>query len=168
METKIIYRYDDLGYFEGDSIFQIGPGIEMPNNTTEVAPPEDADFQANFYRFDGGVWKPEAKPTKAEDLLGQIVSHDTKTRHDIELRSLIQKLGRTEGYKIERGDALEWQIVKIPQEVYDAREIDAELSEFDSKLNDLKDRMATAMLQNDQETITTLRAEYQALMNGDE
>lgn len=93
-----------------------------------------------------------------------MVSHKSQTPHDQEMRALVQKYGTTEGYRIKRGDDLEWIIEKIPQEEIEAQAIDAELSDFDSKLASLKDRMATAMLIGDEEQIEALRAEYQGFM----
>ena len=164
MDTKIIYRYDESGYLEGDCVFQIGEGIELPDNTTEVAPPADADFDANFYRFDGSTWVAEPIPTKIEDFVGRVVPHDTKTNRDTVLREILQSIGRSDEYQIKRGPNLEWIVEKIPQEVFDARAVDAELSAFDAQISSLKDRVATAVLQNDQEAIAALREEYKALM----
>lgn len=52
----------------------------------------------------------------------------------------------------------------IPPEEEEAAEADRELSEFDSQISALKDRLATAMLMGDDDEVAALRAEYQALM----
>ena len=164
MDFEVIYKYDDAGYLIGATHHQVREGVGLPPKATKVALPEDANLEANFYRFDGTAWQAEKKPTSAEELVGIVVSHKSQTPHDQEMRALVQKYGTTEGYRIKRGDDLEWIIEKIPQEEIEAQAIDAELSDFDSKLASLKDRMATAMLIGDEEQIEALRAEYQGFM----
>lgn len=164
MDFEVIYKYDDAGYLIGATHHQVREGVGLPPKATKVALPEGADLEANFYRFDGTAWQAEKKPTSAEELVGIVVSHKSQTPHDQEMRALVQKYGTTEGYRIKRGDDLEWIIEKIPQEEIEAQAIDAELSDFDSKLASLKDRMATAMLIGDEEQIEALRAEYQGFM----
>lgn len=164
MGFEVIYRYDDAGYLIGATHHQIREGVGLPPKATKVALPEGADLETNFYKWDGEKWSAEKKPTSAEELVGIVVSHKSQTPHDQEMRALVQKYGTTEGYRIKRGDDLEWIIEKIPQEEIEAQAIDAELSDFDSKLASLKDRMATAMLIGDEEQIEALRAEYQGFM----
>lgn len=164
MNFKILQKFDDSGYFAGQCTVQVLEGVFAPENTTETSLPENADNNANFYKWNGEAWQEEKKPTCAADLLGVVVSHKSQTAHDQEMRALVQKLGTEEGYRINRGDDLEWIVEKIPQEEIDAQAIDAELSEFDSKIASLKDRMATAMLIGDEEQIAALRAEYQGFM----
>lgn len=164
MDFEVIYKYDDADYLIGATHHQVREGVGLPPKATKVALPEGADLEANFYRFDGTAWQAEKKPTSAEELVGIVVSHKSQTPHDQEMRALVQKYGTTEGYRIKRGDDLEWIIEKIPQEEIEAQAIDAELSDFDSKLASLKDRMATAMLIGDEEQIEALRAEYQGFM----
>lgn len=163
-DIKIILRYDEDGYYNGECIFQILEGVFPPKRTTEVALPNDADLEKYFYRFDGEKWEAEKKPASAEELVGIVVSHKSQTSHDQEMRVLVQKYGSADGYRIKRGDELQWIVEKIPQEELDAKAIDVELSDFDQQISSLKDRMATAMLQGDQETVASLQAEYQTLM----
>lgn len=164
MEFEVIYKYDDAGYLIGATHHQVREGVGLPPKATKVAFPEGADLEANFYRFDGTAWQAEKKPTSAEELVGIVVSHKSQTPHDQEMRALVQKYGTTEGYRIKRGDALEWIVEKIPQEELDAQAIDAELADFDRQVASLKDRMATAMLMDDTETAAALKAEYKTLM----
>lgn len=169
METLTLYYYDEAGYFEGDCLFQVMEGVFPPNRTTQTALPDDADLEKNFYKLDGSKWVAVPKPTKVEDLLGIVVSHKSQTAHDEEMRQLIQKLGTAEGYRIVRGegDDMTWSVEKILAEEIEAQIMEAELSDFDSKVNALKDRMAVAMLQGDDEQVAALRAEYTALMGGE-
>ena len=54
--------------------------------------------------------------------------------------------------------------MKIPDEEKEAQAAEAAISDFDAQTNALKDRLATAMLQGDQEQVTALQAEYKTLM----
>lgn len=163
MNFEVIYEYDGDGYFVGTSHHQVMEGVGLPDRTTRVALPEDADLQANFYKWNGEKWTAEKKPKSAEELVGIVVSHKSQTPHDQEMRALVQKYGTTEGYRIKRGAELEWIVEKIPQEEIDAQTIDAELADFDRQVASLKDRMATAMLMDDTETATELKAQYKTL-----
>ncbi len=165
-----MYYFDQAGYYEGDCLFQVMEGVFPPDRTTQTALPEDADLDKNFYRWDGEKWVAEAKPTKVEDLLGIVVSHKSDTLHDIEMRQLIQDLAEgVEGYRIVRGEVedMTWAVEKIPAEEIEAQAMEAELSDFDSQVSALKDRMEVAMLQGDDEAVAALRAEYNALMGGE-
>lgn len=163
MEFEVIYKYDDAGYLIGATHHQVREGVGLPPKATKVALPEGADLETNFYKWDGAAWQAEKKPTSAEELVGIVVSHKSKTPHDQEMRALVQKYGTTEGYRIKRGDELEWIVEKIPQEELDAQAIDAELADFDRQVASLKDRMATAMLMDDTETATALKAQFKTL-----
>ena len=163
MEFEVIYKYDDAGYLIGATHHQVREGVGLPPKATKVALPEDANLEANFYRFDGTAWQAEKKPTSAEELVGIVVSHKSQTPHDQEMRAWVEKYGTTEGYRIQRGDELEWIVEKIPQEELDAQAIDAELADFDRQVASLKDRMATAMLMDDTETATALKAQFKTL-----
>ena len=163
MDFLELYSYDKDGFFEGPILFQVMEGVFPPDRTTQTALPEDADLDKNFYRWDGEKWVAEAKPTKVEDLLGIVISHKSQTPHDQEMRALVQKYGTTEGYRIKRGDELEWIVEKIPQEELDAQAIDAELADFDRQVASLKDRMATAMLMDDTETAAELKEQFKTL-----
>lgn len=166
MELLELLTFDEAGYYDGQTLFQVMEGVFPPDRTTKTPLPEGADHQKNFYRWDGQKWVAEAKPTKVEDLLGIVVSHKSQTAHDEEMRQLIQKLGTADGYRIVRGegDDLTWAVEKIPEEEIAAQEAEAAISDFDSQTNALKDRLATAILQGDEEQLASLKAEYRALM----
>lgn len=168
MGIKILYRYDEVGYFDEEVVFQVMEGVYPPDHTTETPLPAGADLDKSFFRFDEeeGRWIEEEKPSSAEDFVGVVISHESKTKHDTELRELAQKLTEgAEGYRMLRGDDLSWCVTRVPEEEKDEAAADAELAAFDAQLSGLKERMSVAMLQGDQETIDALRAEYNALMN---
>lgn len=164
MEFKTIYVHDEAGYYCGQRTFQVLEGVFMPDNATETPLPEDADLETNFYKWDGESWQAEKKPTSAVELLGIVVSHQSQTKHDQEMREIVQRLGKEDGYRVRRGDDMSWYVEKIPMAEIEAQAISAELSDFDQQIASLKDRMATAMLMDDAETVASLKAEYKTLM----
>lgn len=164
MEFKTIQIFDEAGYYSGQRTFQVLEGVFLPENATETPLPEDADLETNFYKWNGEAWLAEKKPTSAVELLGIVVSHQSQTKRDQEMREIVQRLGKEDGYRVRRGDDMSWFVEKIPQAEIEARSIDAELSDFDQQIASLKDRMATAMLMDDAETVASLKAEYKTLM----
>lgn len=114
---KKAYKFDTSGYFEHEISVQVVNGEAlMPPSCTLVAPVSNGDMDGSkFYRFDGKTWIAESKPTCAADLVGVVVSHQSQTPRDIEMRSLIQKFSQEEGYREKRGDDLSWSLEKIPE-----------------------------------------------------
>ena len=131
----------------------------------EQALPEGANVQNNFYKWDGEKWVAEKKPTNAEELIGVVIKHSSRTERDLAVRKLIEKFAKEDGYRIrDRSTNLDWELEKIPEEEIELQAINAELSTFDQKVASLKDRLATATLQDDAETVASLKAEYKTLM----
>ena len=131
----------------------------------EVVVPEGADVQNNFYKWDGEKWVAEKKPINAEELIGVVIKHSSRTERDLAVRKLIEKFAKEDGYRIrDRSTNLDWELEKIPEEEIELQAINAELSTFDQKVASLKDRLATATLQDDAETVASLKAEYKTLM----
>lgn len=127
---KKAYKFDASGYFEQELSVQVVDGDAlMPPSCTLVAPVSTGGMDASkFYRFDGKTWIAESKPTCAADLVGVVVSHQSQTPHDIEMRSLIQKFSQEEGYREKRGDDLSWSIEKIPEKTEAEKREEAEKS----------------------------------------
>lgn len=129
-DFKTAYRFDDAGYFEHELSVQVIDGEAlMPPSTTVLCPwGEGAKDDKVFYRFSDGKWGTEAKPTCAADLVGVVVSHQSQTPRDIEMRSLIQKFSQEEGYRERRGEDLSWVVEKIPEKTEAEKREDAEKS----------------------------------------
>lgn len=129
-EFKTAYRFDDAGYFEHELSVQVIDGEAlMPPSTTVLCPwGEGAKDDKVFYRFSDGKWGTEAKPTCAADLVGVVVSHQSQTPRDIEMRSLIQKFSQEEGYRERRGENQSWAVEKIPEKTEAEKREDAEKS----------------------------------------
>lgn len=110
------YRWDEEGFYAGDTLIQKDAvDVFLPNNCTETKPDASIDRSENFLKWNGEAWIAVPKPKTAADLVGVVVSHKTKTLHDIEMRHLINTLtfGSTE-YRIVRGEDLSWSVEKIP------------------------------------------------------
>lgn len=127
---KKAFKYDASGYFEHELSVQVVDGDAlMPPSCTLVAPVSTGGMDASkFYRFDGKTWIAESKPTCAADLIGVVISHESQTPHDVEMRSLIQKFSQEEGYRERRGENLSWAVEKIPEKTEAEKREDAEKS----------------------------------------
>ena len=168
MEWKDFPRIDEDGYFIGLIPQGIGEGMFLADDVVETPLPEGIDLTKNYVRWTGSEWVVEKKPTTpAECVALGPVSHQSTTARCNELRKLYEELTKgSEDYRLERGENLEWIVAKIPQEEKDAQQAEAAISDFDSQTAALKDRLATAMLQDDEQQVASLKAEYKALMNG--
>ena len=168
MEWKYFPMIDEDGYYVEPKLQGIGEGMGLADDVVETPLPEGVDLTKNYVRWTGDAWVVEAKPATPADCvaLGP-VSHQSTTARCNELRKLYEELTNgTEDYRLERGESLEWIVVEIPQEEKDAQAAEAAISDFDSQTAALKDRLATAMLQDDEQQVASLKAEYKALMNG--
>lgn len=126
---KQAFKYDASGYFEHELSVQVVDGeVLMPPSCTFADPFKGGEDGSKFYRFDGESWIAEAKPTCAADLVGVVVSHQSQTPRDVEMRSLIQKFSQEEGYREKRGDDLSWSIEKIPEKTEAEKREEAEKS----------------------------------------
>lgn len=122
------FKYDAAGYFDHELTVQVVDGqVLMPPSCSLDCPwGSSAQDEKKFYRFNGGRWVSEAKPNKAADLIGVVVSHESMTPHDIELRELIKKFAQEEGYREKRGEDLSWSIERIPEKTAEEKRIEAE------------------------------------------
>lgn len=163
----VFYPYvDEDGFYEGEKQIGIGEGLFLADDVVETPLPAGIDLTKSFARWTGTEWVEEAKPTTAAECaaLGP-VSHQSTTARCSELRKLFEELTKgSEDYRLERGENLEWLVVEIPQEEKEAQEAESAISDFDSQMSSLKERMSLAMLQGDQDQVAALQSEYQALM----
>jgi hypothetical protein len=127
-EFKTAYRFDDAGYFEHELSVQVIDGEALMPPSATLLPPwgEAKPDDKVFYRFGGEGWVTEPKPTCAADLVGVVVSHQSQTQRDIEMRSLIQKFAQEEGYREKRGEDLSWSVEKIPEKTPEEKLAEAE------------------------------------------
>lgn len=129
-EFKTAYRFDDAGYFEHELSVQVIDGEALMPPSATLLPPwgEAKPDDKVFYRFGGEGWVTEPKPTCAADLVGVVVSHQSQTPRDIEMRSLIQKFSQEEGYCEKRGEDLSWSLEKIPEKTEEEKLTEAKQS----------------------------------------
>lgn len=161
---KTIFAFDAEGFYVCDTLFQIGEGIELPDDCTDQPLP-DSDPTKNFFKWDGEAWHVVPKPTCAADMVGVTISHQTQTPHDIEMRAMMQAFCKgSKVYRVERGEDFSWTVVKVTAAEEEVEAAQRELADFDAQIADLKDRMSLAMLMGDEEQIAALRAAYQELM----
>lgn len=127
-EFKTAYRFDDAGYFEHELSVQVIDGEALMPPSATLLPPwgEAKPDDKVFYRFGGDGWVTEPKPTCAADLVGVVVSHQSQTPRDIEMRSLIQKFSQEEGFREKRGEDLSWAVEKIPEKTEEEKLAEAE------------------------------------------
>lgn len=157
---------DEDGYYVEPKLQGIGEGMGLADDVVETPLPEGVDLTKNYVRWTGDAWVVEEKPATAADCvaLGP-VSHQSTTARCNELRKLYEELTKgSEDYRLERGENLEWIVVKIPQEEKDAQEAEAAISDFDSQASALKDRLTTAIIMDDDEQVAALKAEYKELI----
>lgn len=167
-----MFCWDDAGWFESESMAQrdlYSGEFDLPPQSTDIAPAEEMDPEC-FYRWDEEKtqWLAIPKPKTAAECVGTVVSHESQTPHDIELRAIFESLTKdSQEYRLGRGEDLSWYVEAIPpptEAELESEAANAELSAFDAQIQDLKDRMSLAMLQGDQEQVEALRIEYQQLM----
>lgn len=137
-EFKTAYRFDDAGYFEHELSVQVVDGEALMPPSATLLPPwgEAKPDDKVFYRFGGEGWVTEPKPTCAADLVGVVVSHQSQTPRDIEMRSLIQKFSQEEGYREKRGEDLSWSVEKIPEKTPEEK-----LAETEEEVRSKRDRL---------------------------
>ena len=137
-EFKTAYRFDDAGYFEHELSVQVIDGEALMPPSATLLPPwgEAKPDDKVFYRFGGEGWVTEPKPTCAADLVGVVVSHQSQTPRDIEMRSLIQKFSQEEGYREKRGEDLSWSVEKIPEKPPEEK-----LAETEEEVRSKRDRL---------------------------
>lgn len=135
---KKAFKYDASGYFEHELSVQVVDGDAlMPPSCTLVAPVSTGGMDASkFYRFDGKTWIAESKPTCAADLIGVVISHESQTPHDVEMRSFIQSFARVDGYREKRGDDLSWSLEKVPEKAEEEK-----LTEAKQAVRSKRDRL---------------------------
>ena len=144
--VKIVYRFDEEGYFKGDARAYKHPELDkwlIPLNCVETAP--DAEkLKTHFAKLVDGAWTYEPIPTSPEDFIGKQVSHKSQTKHNQLLRSLLQELVNKDSshYRVIRGSEEERQqrtAEKLPEKTEEKKAIEqktAQVSLLKSKLRE--------------------------------
>lgn len=166
----IAYRYDSNGYLNGDTLWQqTADGYGVIPLTTNKAPwgkgERDSAF---FYRYDGEKWLTVPKPTHPDELKGVTVRADDDTEHADELRALMHSFEGEQYTVVNNDGVLSLQPVPVITVSEEEQKLQAQLRELDEKTKVLKDRLALAILQDDEEEVAKIRAEYAALFTDEE
>lgn len=162
------FQFDEDNFFVGEVLCQKDEnGLLLAANSTPVEPDQSL-LSENFLKWTGEAWVAEKKPTTPEECaaIGDL-PHEKQTPRIHELRQLFDALCEgSKTWRVEQDpDTLAKRVVAIPPEEGISAEADQELAAFDAQVASLKDRMATAMLMGDDESVAELRAEYQSLMS---
>lgn len=168
MELQTCYLYDEDKYFVDEVLCQKDEnGLMLAADAVEQAP-DMSLLATNFLKWDGEKWTAEKKPTTPEECaaIGDL-PHEKQTPRIHELRQLFDAICEgSKSWRVEQDpDTLAKRVVAIPPEEGISADADQELAAFDAQVASLKDRMATAMLMGDDESVAELRAEYQSLMS---
>ena len=156
----IYFLYDSDGYYIGNDSIQSG-------NCTDIEPTLAEGY---WSRFDGTQWNNEKIPDSATELEGIVLVSDESlaSNHDKEVYSLFQKyLDDTHYIKEDSENKTITFKAYSEEELAEQEELRKEQAiqkENELALADLKDRMATADLQGNEEWKEELRAEYLELM----
>ena len=160
------FEYDVDGYFEAVTQVQVdyatGAPVGLPERTTLTPPPLKSGY---FARWSGTAWSLEKIPTTAGECVGRSVALSSETAHDRSLRSLFERL--TDGsttHRLVRTENRVWYVEPIHEEEYKAEEAAQALADFDGQIQALKDRLLSAVLMDDEETMVAVKAEYRALV----
>lgn len=167
-ELLTVFTFDEDGYFAGLSAWQFteADGLLKTNDATTVCPwGADAPDHASWYRWDAAKWVKEPKPTRPEDLVGVAVSMGKNTPHAVEVRNLIREFAKLEGFREKQTDQ-GLELEKIPEKSKAQKEeeaIEQEMKAYDEKVDNLRKLVGIALLENNEEELARLRAEYAQL-----
>lgn len=188
------YQYDQHGHYCGvsgaqvvmaddvcvltDDIKQIlaNRQIELEEGAAIMMPPDCVLFAPEMkdgYWYDLNdektAWEAVKKPTTAAECVGMFIEHEDQCDYSNECRKLFEDLcAASDGkYQVTRDDDLTLTVEAVPEPTAEetaAEAAEQALTDFDTELQELKDRMVIAQLNGDTELITELQAEYKALM----
>lgn len=168
------YRFDEHGHF-----FQVSGAQVVKKKDGTVGPalppdcvlfaPEGKDGFWYVISDDRTKWDAVKKPTTAVECVGMFIEHEDQCDYAHECRQLFEDLCAASGgtYQVVRDEDLTLTVEAVPEptsEEVAANEAEQELRDFDSHLQDIKDRMVIAQLSGNTELVTQLQQEYSELM----
>ena len=166
------YRFDNEGYFNGTCAVQedpVGKVILLPADCTL----EEPVFKENaFARFVDGKWITEDFPSSCAAAIKQNFTaiSNGPGQHNLEKRAIIEALvaADTENYRTKVDENFIMSIEEITEEEKQTKADEAAKAELESTIAEIRDDMMTAIAINDDEWLEELRAEYDAIVNGEE
>ena len=165
------YRFDNEGYFNGTCAVQDDGkgGVLLPADCTMDAPVIQEGY---FARFVDGAWTSEKIPTTCAEAIEQNFTaiSNGPGQHNLEKRAIIESLVATdiENYRTKVDENFIMSIEEITEEEKQTKEDEAAKAELESTIAEIRDDMMTAIAINDDEWLEELRAEYNAIVNGEE
>ena len=168
-----VFQFDQHGHYIGETLTQVAElesgqyGPLVPDDCVTFAPPSNEDL---FFTIsdDKSQWIGTPWPTNAAECVGIFLKHHDHCDWTNHMRDLFEEFTQdNEQYELHRDDDLTLTVIKKAektQEELEFEQAEQQLKEFDAQIESLKSRMSLAMLQNDQNTINQLRAEYAELM----
>ena len=165
------YRFDNEGYFNGTCAVQDDGkgGVLLPADCTMDAPVIQEGY---FARFVDGAWTSEKIPTTCAEAIDQNFTaiSNGPGQHNLEKRAIIEALvaADTENYRTKVDENFIMSIEEITEEEKQTKEDEAAKAELESTIAEIRDDMMTAIAINDDEWLEELRAEYDAIVNGEE
>ena len=165
------YRFDNEGYFNGTCAVQDDGkgGVLLPADCTMDAPVIQEGY---FARFVDGAWTSEKIPTTCAEAIEQgfTAISNGPGQHNLEKRAIIEALvaADTENYRTKVDENFILSIEEITEEEKQTKEDEAAKAELESTIAEIRDDMMTAIAINDDEWLEELRAEYDAIVNGEE
>lgn len=122
------YTYDKNGWLDQETSAQeVNGKLLLPANTTTKCPWGTGKKDPNcFYVFNLGEWACVPKPASAIDMVGIVVSHESMSSHDIEMRELVKKFSQEKGFREKRGEDLSWSVEQIPEKTPEELKRDSE------------------------------------------
>ena len=165
------YRFDNEGYFNGTGAVQDDGkgGVLLPADCTMDAPVIQEGY---FARFVDGAWTSEKIPTTCAEAIDQNFTaiSNGPGQHNLEKRAIIEALvaADTENYRTKVDENFIMSIEEITEEEKQTKEDEAAKAELESTIAEIREDMMTAIAINDDEWLEELRAEYDAIVNGEE
>ena len=167
---QVAYRFDKDGYYFGTCSVQADASgkVLLPSDCTLLEPQK---FENAFTKFDGTAWVPEYYPLTCADAIAQnfhCVSNSPDL-HQQQCKKIIEDLvaSDSENYRTKL-DGMVMSIEEITEEAKQTKEDEAAKAELEADIAAIRDDMMTAIAINDNEWFEELRAEYDALVNGEE
>lgn len=176
-ETNLqtVYAFDPAGHYTGEALAQIDPldgGLLLPDNCVTFAPAGKSNCYYTISE-DKTSWVEHAWPGDAASCVGIFIEHTDHCEWAEQMRKRFEELcDASTKYHIVRDEPdLTMTVEAIPEKTDEEKASETaeqELRDFDSELSALKDRMALAMLQGNDDQVAALKTEYAALMAGDQ
>ena len=170
MADDVCVLTDDIKQILADRQIELeeGAAIMMPSDCVLFAP-EMKDGYWYDLNDEKTAWEAVKKPTTAAECVGMFIEHEDQCEYAHECRRLFEGLcAASDGkYQVTRDDNLTLTVEAVPEPTAEetaAEAAEQALTDFDTELQALKDRMVIAQLNGDTELITELQAEYKALM----